>query len=177
MGDGLIVRRGGGIPADPDLIPENIRKGVEIYGVTGALIEGSNMSKGIVDVSASAGESETFTTGLRIAHGLGVIPSYVSLNMTGDMKPNNWANSSSVYNFKSYVTGCLEWLYTFPATNGGNADFEGRGYYGSDTFTHLRVRIDTSYIYIDHLHKWNASGSYRTVGVIPSGTLHWVAVA
>ena len=162
--------------ADPDLIPDNIRNGVNIHGVTGTMIQGSHMSKGIINVSASAPSSESFTTGLRIAHGLGVTPSYVSMNITGNMSPGVQENyASTVYNFKSYVTGCLEWLYTFPRTS--DKDFDSRHYYMSDTFTYLRVRVDANYIYIDYKSEWDSSGNYKTYGCIPKGTLHWIAVA
>lgn len=83
-----------GLPAqvdplsDTDLIPENIREGIDIWGVVGTLVEGvAGIDFGEVTL-ASAAESVT------VSHNLGVVPSWVALIP----KSLATANSSSLFN-------------------------------------------------------------------------------
>ena len=68
-----------GLPAqvdplsDTDLMPENIREGIDIWGVVGTLVEGvTGIDFGEVTLASA---SETVT----VNHALGVVPSFVAL--------------------------------------------------------------------------------------------------
>lgn len=59
------------VSGDADLIAKNIRKGVNIFGVTGTLIEGkSGIDFGEVTIT------DSYTTGFTVAHALGKTPSH-----------------------------------------------------------------------------------------------------
>lgn len=59
--------------ADPDLIPENIREGIDIFGVLGTMVEGAQ-GFDCGTVIPSNGLTE-----ITVEHGLGVVPKYVAL--------------------------------------------------------------------------------------------------
>ena len=59
------------VSGDADLIAKNIRKGVNIFGVTGTLIEGkSGIDFGEVTIT------DSYATGFTVAHALGKTPSH-----------------------------------------------------------------------------------------------------
>lgn len=62
---------------DSDLVPENIREGIDIWGVVGTLVEGATVKKGTVTFSNTV-NNPVLTT--NIAHGLGVKPTVFGLN-------------------------------------------------------------------------------------------------
>lgn len=56
------------------LIPENIREGIDIWGVVGTLVEGvAGIDFGEVTISSNS------VTSITVAHNLGVVPSWVAL--------------------------------------------------------------------------------------------------
>lgn len=59
--------------SDTDLIPSNIREGIDIWGVIGTLVEGvAGIDFGEVTLASSA-------TSVTVSHNLGVVPSWVAL--------------------------------------------------------------------------------------------------
>lgn len=59
------------VSGDADLIAKNIRKGVDIFGVTGTLVEGkSGIDFGEVTIT------DSYATGFTVAHALGKTPSH-----------------------------------------------------------------------------------------------------
>lgn len=90
-----------GLPAqvdplsDTDLIPSNIREGIDIWGVIGTMVEGRvGVDFGEVTLVSSA-ESVT------VAHNLGVAPSWVAFLPKGTI--TNGSSLSTLYNLNGKV--------------------------------------------------------------------------
>lgn len=69
---------------DADLVPENIKKGVNIFGVVGTVIEGVDLSQ--LGVSKSAVDiitpSKDISQLSNIQHSLGIVPKYIIIITT-----------------------------------------------------------------------------------------------
>lgn len=78
------------VSGDADLVAKNIRKGTNIFGITGTLVAGvSGMECGTVTISANA-------SSITINHNLGVAPSKAYLfNSSSLMKSNTTMNMNS----------------------------------------------------------------------------------
>lgn len=89
-------------PTDPDLIPENIREGIDILGVIGTMSEGvSGIDWGTASVSYGSNTSQ-----IPVYHNLGVTPSYVALIPTG----YNFAG----YGIYAYTSNKAQLIYGVP---------------------------------------------------------------
>lgn len=70
---------------DSDLIPENIKNGVDVFGVVGTVIEGVDLSQ--LGVSKSAVDiitpSQDITSLSNIQHSLGIVPKYIIITTNG----------------------------------------------------------------------------------------------
>ncbi|AXM89394.1 hypothetical protein CI793_09610 [Anoxybacillus ayderensis] len=88
------------VKGDPDLIPSNIRQGVNIFGVTGTLVEGKRWASGTVSITNNNSVSVT---------GLAFNPKYVLcyISSKGQVAGNFNGNSS---------------LFSIPSTNMYQAD-------------------------------------------------------
>lgn len=88
-----------GLPAqvdplsDTDLIPENIREGVDVWGVVGTMVEGkAGIDFGEVTLASAA-------TSVTVSHNLDVVPSFVALIPIA----YSYESYSTYFNFNGYV--------------------------------------------------------------------------
>lgn len=90
------------VSGDADLVAGNIRKGIDIFGVTGTLVEGkSGVDFGEVTVAYASGLRE-----ITVAHSLGVTPSFVCIVPKTKIEPGSTAElffgiQEFVYSLKS----------------------------------------------------------------------------
>lgn len=81
------------IKGDADLLPENIREGIDIFGVVGTMSE-----KKVTYKSGTYTSSSAYTDSMSVAHGLGKQPSYAGI--TGfTVSPSNAFNEIEMYGF------------------------------------------------------------------------------
>jgi hypothetical protein len=141
------------------------------------LQEHPKTNRGVITLTGQTTDSESYVNVLKIAHGLGVVPSYYQLDVTKDYEgcvAGAHHALGGVYNFKSLVPGCLEVFYC----EKGTGDIISRSYQTTESsYYYIRHRVDSNYIYIDVRAPWMSNGNYKYYGAIPSGTLYWVAIA
>lgn len=80
------------VEGDADLLPQNIRKGINLFGVTGA------MEEGVTGVDYGTVVNE-YATDITVSHGLGKVPSAAFL------LPDNPLDSSSMINSVAAFSG------------------------------------------------------------------------
>lgn len=87
------------VNGDSELIPANIRGGIEIFGVTGTLVSSNIVEKsGTYTVSGYYGD---YSSTLSIPHGLGVTPKYAGFT---NMKLDTEYNEATLYGFTTDAT-------------------------------------------------------------------------
>lgn len=108
------------VQADNDLVPENIKAGIDIFGVVGTLVEGGGLPAGISKITTGSYTPTSDESSDRtIAHGLGVVPDIVVFMAEGTV---------DISNFVGYVTGTVYIMQPFTQSNTTNQGFYYRRY-------------------------------------------------
>lgn len=116
--------------SDTDLIPENIREGIDIWGVVGTLAEGVvGIDFGELALSSSA-ESVT------VAHNLGATPSWVAFLPKGTI--TNGSSPSSLYN----LNGKVDYTRKVTSSSSGKTEMQSAFADKANTLTESEITFN-----------------------------------
>ena len=142
------------VPGDTDLIPVNIREGIDIFGKIGTLKEGVpltgilGMQKIAVDYFTPA--ADTYLSSLTLAHSLGTIPTTVFIMPVaeGYTLPETYNSYYILYhafNSAKFVSGSTKWASIREAIYGAGVNFTiTNGSYSPAVITNTQFKADTN---------------------------------
>ncbi|GIP56175.1 hypothetical protein [Paenibacillus vini] len=112
------------VPAAPNMLPENIRKGMSIFGVAGTMVEGKQWAEGTYNTSSTGSFSDVHVTGLSF------LPSVIVIT---DFRLNSYYYTA-VYNAASSTANYAE--------RGNRAVLDGTTYKVVHGEFRLKIRND-----------------------------------
>lgn len=134
--------------SDTDLIPENIKEGVDILGVIGTLATGGGLPEGIAAVSVGTYTpvSES-TSAVNIPHDLGEIPDFGVMYAEGEITSANFSTYICAYALMPQLDGTQKGMriWRYGSANGNSFSHSGASVYAAtNTDTTFMVNQSSS---------------------------------
>lgn len=155
------------LQADTDLVPENIKAGVDIFGVIGTLAGGGLPSGVSTLASGTYTPTQDISSGVDISHGLGVTPNFfiwwveedVSLNSTAYLLTQGaLIKKTAQYNTGSSTIYTLSYMLT--------------GYNSTPQYGGTTNRVSNNTYMTNNTCRMHSSSTYK---LLTGHTYRWVA--
>lgn len=149
--------------SDPDLIPENIKAGVNILGVVGELVAGGGLPAGIdkIDAGSFTPASDISSPYLLVEHKLGVVPDIAAC----------WADTGDAdvpSGYSGYFLHSINFASNYTQSGSTNNGIKSCIYSNGSNVT---TSVDSVEMRSDRFYVYSSSSSFK------AGVTHfWVAV-